>query len=481
MTNRKGVGRPNQATYVSSYGETIHGAYRGSKNQLIPIGRSSPAFALTDEARAIHKFRLWQSQQGKPNKPKIAVTIPSTPEAFDLAFKQPDGSLGRGILDGEMDVGFSKGRGSLYTDVESLKRQERDRLRFLILTDPKKASLELDIPHLADYPAKPEQPQFRLIELAEYYATKKTNRKTGKPTHPKWRENVVLVWGPTKNDPKVKDKRKIKKRANMPKTAFLDVVKVPYVRDIRQSHISAYRDAVLQEFSEHDRSPSWVKTRFRAVKAILSFTQENAEENEKPEYQRVIDLCKILREPSDQSDPSPIDPKHVRALVKAAKPREKAVMLLGLNCLMHSGEATATLKSDIDFEKQTLQTRRTKTGEPRIAKLWDRTVEAIREYQRQSPQQSENLFVTEDGTPMSGELLRTAVVALRRELGLPEHVTFEGVRDAGFQFVEEMDSVRAMWIAGQKCGQRDAYILRQADSPRIRACCKALEKHFFGS
>ena len=80
---------------------------------------------------------------------------------------------------------------------------------------------------------------------------------------------------------------------------------------------------------------------------------------------------------------------------------------------------------------------------------------------------------------MSESTLRQAIVTLRRKAKLPEFVTFEGLRDAGYEIAEEVDSVRAQWIGGHGTGQKDSYVLRQADSPRIRKCCKAIEDHFF--
>jgi integrase len=147
---------------------------------------------------------------------------------------------------------------------------------------------------------------------------------------------------------------------------------------------------------------------------------------------------------------------------------------------MHSGEAAQTLKEDVSLEDGTLAARRTKTRKARIAKLWPRTVDAIREYLKLRNDQSEYLFVTQNGTPMSGEVMRQSVVRLRRCLELPEYVTFEGLRDAGYTIADEVDSERATWIGGHPKGQKDRYILRQANTPRIRKCCEAIEKHFFG-
>ncbi len=49
---------------------------------------------------------------------------------------------------------------------------------------------------------------------------------------------------------------------------------------------------------------------------------------------------------------------------------------------------------------------------------------------------------------MNGEHLRQKVVEYRQAAKLPDYVTFEGLRDAGYEHAEEVDTERAKWIAG---------------------------------
>ena len=97
-----------------------------------------------------------------------------------------------------------------------------------------------------------------------------------------------------------------------------------------------------------------------------------------------------------------------------------------------------------------------------------------------SQKRSAYLFVTRDGTPMSGEIFRQIIVRLRRRLKLPDFVNCEGIKDAGYEIAQEVDSKRAPWIPDHKTGKKDRNILRRADSPRTRQCREAIETHFFG-
>jgi integrase len=472
MTNRAGKGRPNAAAYVTSWGERIDGAYRGKDDKLRPTGRTRPAFSLTNERRAVMKIkRALQELSDEQSTAKHWRDVLAMPDAERQLW------LSKGAMKRPSPAEDVGPAGDLLAAV----RAERERIIDLILSNPQQAALELGIEHLAHYPATPHKPQFRLNELARFYCQHGRNKTTGLPFAKKWRDNVLLAWGPTRNPQPDSDKRKTPKRAHLSRNAFCDIVDVGYVRDVKQCHIIAYRDAVNAEFVSHHRSPSWLNARYKAVKAVISLVLSEAQEADKPELRRVRDLCEEkLKELPTEVNPSPIKPEHFRRLLEVAPLREKACLLLGLNCLMHSGEAAATLKEDIHWEDHTLRARRTKTRKPRIAVLWARTVEALQAYLQENENESEYLFLTRGG-PMKGEYLRARIIELRRKAKLPEYVTFEGLRDAGYEYAEEIDSQRAAWIAGHGTGQKDNYVLRMPDKPRIRECCEAIERFFFGN
>lgn len=127
-----------------------------------------------------------------------------------------------------------------------------------------------------------------------------------------------------------------------------------------------------------------MRNRFSKIKAVFNFGLERCDEKDKAELRRVLDLCMILKWPEEVSDPAPIAPADFEKLLAVAKTREKAILLLGMNACMHSGE-TAVLKADIDLDERTLSIRRSKTSRPRVAWLWQRTVDAIRAYLKRQP------------------------------------------------------------------------------------------------
>lgn len=416
MTRR--VGRKASRDYVSTWGEVIAGAYLGKDGRLRPIGKPTPAFG-GDERMMVHRFRLWQQQSGE----------------FPIEPLPPPAILGL-----------------------SDHARNREYWRNLILTDPKAAALELDIPHLAHYAAAPPKPSLTLSQLAEQYAEKKRN-KQGKQLDKKYRKNLIAWW-----------------------TEFLEIAakvsaRPVFPRDVDRPMIQAFQTEILRRF-DNGQSPAYVRSRFAAVKAILQFGIDYSDD--KAECRRLLDECGILSAPAETSNPTPIRPEEISALLGVADARLKAMLLLGLNAGMHGGEVAKTLRADVDLEAGTLAARRTKNANPRVAKLWGRTVAAIREYQAERPHNSPSLFVSRTGAAMNGERLRQLFVTLRAQAGLPESLTFESIRDAALTEAATIDPYYAKLFAGHRTGQQDKYVLRQATNPRIIEICEAIEQRFFG-
>lgn len=417
MTRRPGRSAKH---YVTTWGETITGLCLRASGRFYPVGKNSPAFG-SDEGLAIVKFRKWQSEQG---------TI--QPEPLD-----------------DLEITGAQIRHAI--------EQEKQRIRHLLLHDPKQASVELNIPHLAHHPATPDRPAMTLSDLGEYWKSNARN-KQGKKLADKHVGNTLRFW-----------------------TEFVDCVDVEYVRDITGDLMQKYHDEVIAAF-DGGMSPSYVRGRFTAIKTIIGYPMKRTEttDADRAEYRRVLDLCQSLIPPADVTDPKPISVTDYKALLDKADVREKAVLLLGLNCAMHLGEVAGVELSGLDLDAGTYSGRRSKTSHPRVAKLWSRTVDAIREYQELRKGKSPYLFVSQRGDKVSGETLRQRIVKLRKEAKLKDTVTFEGLRDIAYTIAEGIDAHHAKILAGHKTGISDNYVLRAADNPKIVEICEAIEKHFFG-
>lgn len=412
MTRRRG--RPAKH-YVTTWGEVVPGLSLRKSGRFYPVGRADLSFG-SDEKLAVHRFRRWQSDQG------IAV------ESFD-AF-------------------------AANSSVGSLIDAERERIRSLILENPKQAAIELNIPHLAFHPATPEKPSVTLAELPSLYVTQKRSKRGGK-LDPDYQKNLKTWW-----------------------TEFLTVCGSPtYARDVTAKMIQDYEAEIMRRF-DGGMSPTYVRCRFAAVKAVLQFAIDFTKD--KAECRRLLDECGIFKAPADDAESRPLTPAEFQALLSKADVSMRAMLLFGLNCGMHNGEVAKTLRSDVDLDARTLSARRSKNRNPRVAKLWGRTVEAIRAYLAERPNQSEYLFVSRTGARMTGERIRQRIVTLRESLGLPEDLTFEGVRDSALTAADGLDIEERFvrYFCGHKTGEKDKYVLRQANNPSIVTISEAIEREY---
>lgn len=408
MNRRRG--RPPK-NYQTTWGETIVGLSLRASGRFYPVGRNDVSFG-SDEQLAVHKFRRWQAENGDDKPEPITDSI---------------------------------ARGDYPNFV--------NRIRHLILNDPKQAALELDIPELAYLPPKPENPQYSLAALGEQYLAQKRN-KQGKRLVKKHLDNSRRWWN-----------------------EFVKLIGVTYARDVTSDHIRNFYETIMERF-DNGMSPAYVKSRFVKVRAVLNWGLQYTED--KIELRRVHDLTSILKSPESPDDPKPIAAADFRKLLSYADSREHAILLLGLNAAMHIGEVAAIKKAEVDLGNRTLANRRTKTSAPRAAKLWERTVRAIRKYQTENPHSSDFLFVSQRGSLLTGEAIRQCIVTTRNRAKLPKSVTFEGLRDGAYTVAIGVDAHHAKMLAGHRTGESDKYVLRQADNPKIVACCEAIEAHYFG-
>ncbi|MCG3139123.1 MAG: Tyrosine recombinase XerC [Phycisphaerae bacterium] len=445
ITAPRNPGRPAKH-YETSWGEIISGLTVRANGRFYPVGRSDVSFG-SDEEVAVHKYRKWIQEQADPDS-FVRLSEFNTVFGLNCLLDFEKRAARFGIQQPE----------TIVKRCPNLSRVYRDHFRHLILTDPKQAAVDLDVKHLAWYPAKPEKLQWNLPELCEYYLENKRNHSGEKL-----------------------DKRHLKHSARW-WNDFLDCTGASEIRDISHAMIKKYYDQLMGQFDARQLSADSVRLRFAKVKTIIKYGMDHSgKEQEKQALRLALDLCSILQAPVSITNPKPIDIADFHALLAVARPRERAVLLLGLNAAMHAGEVSKIKKSEIDIEKRMLNNRRSKTAQPRVAWLWERTVRAISAYLKEQPtNKTEYLFVSRTGRPLTGESIRQLMVTLRNRAGLSKKVNFEGLRDAAYGIAERVDAHHAKFIAGHKTGMSDRYVLREADNPCVQDCCNAIEEYFFG-
>jgi integrase len=180
--------------------------------------------------------------------------------------------------------------------------------------------------------------------------------------------------------------------------------------------------------------------------------------------------------------PRPISREDFLKLLETVEgePKWKAMFLLALNAAMYPGEVAGVKKEDIDLKKGTLSMERGKTGVPRVAMLWQRTLDAIREYQETIPHQSEYLFVSRSGAAFSDNHVSRNFCRRRDSVGLPKTLQFANIRDGAYSAAFNASGVsekEAKVLAGHRSGMTDHYVVRTPTM--VAAACIAIERYYF--
>ncbi len=277
-------GRKPQPTYITMWTEAVEGVRqvvieRDSKGmptewRLYPTGLGKPYFGtirpgdVESERKAIAKFERWKAtQDGKPWDKEVG----EEPLHDTIWVSMFDPRL--------------RDRRTEHL-IKTYISRYRDFIRDLILSDCRKAALELDIEQLAWFEQlKAPKPSLPLKEVGEMYF----NRTQEMSAH--WKRKSERMW-----------------------KEFVKCIAVKKVADITPEAISQYHDLVYSRFQK-DKSPTYVAHRFGSVKAVLSFALTRGKDQE--QLQRVLTRCKMLRPPKKRGvDPQPIQPEHFRKMLE---------------------------------------------------------------------------------------------------------------------------------------------------------------------
>ena len=458
-------GRKAKCWVDSETGRPVDGLRRDVKSgRFYPVGKGSPSFG-NDETLAIARFRRWKAdQEGEPGT--IPFYHPSIPD--DVAAQLEEWHAAGLIESDDPDAGASPARtpeelladGELKDDPAPgpiparIVLDERSfwrRVRYELLTDPAKVALKTEIPQLAYFNEwKPPEPSLKLPDIGVLYRDK---RKT---ISNEWKRKTRLFWH-----------------------EFCDTVKVKTVRDLTPDHIDAYYNKAYDEYAQHGRSPTYVAHRFQCIKSIFRHAMTKGRDQE--QLRRVLDLCAMLIPPDKAGhNPRPISREHFAALLSVSDNKWRAIFLLSLNAALYPSEVAVVERSHIDLDAATLVMDRPKTGVPRIAVLWERTVNAIRAYQAEYRHDSAYVFVSATGLPYNANHMSRNFRRRRAAAGLPDTVKFDNIRDgaytAGYRGRKDLDA--AKMLAGHRVGTPDFYLKR--DPSLVADACEAIEHAYFG-
>ena len=451
MRSKPTMPRGRPACYVKDRnGKPIVGLSLSSQGRYYAT-HSRPRKTLgRDFDQALMRFRRWQAEHGSEPAVPIPIDVPAPgdrvllPKNFPDKLPKPEELLPKAEDAASLKPGTVVSQS--YTMMDPAKLY--DWARAEILANPVRFAERVGIPQLAyldDLPLPGKSPT--LASILKTYTTKAdVQRHEHQRSERYWQEFRKFIRGMT-------------------------------IRDITQAQVADYHDWVMNEY-RGGRSRAWVAHRFGKVKALLNFA---ATRGVAPaEIAKVLALCKILKPPRKRSaDPHPISREDCHALLNVADSKWKAILLCMLNCALYGKEVGDLLKKEVDLEKGTLVTDRSKTKIVRVAVIWGRTIRAL----KAAPQhpQHPSLFQNAAGTKFHPDHIRRGFNRLRKAAGVSDDVKVSDIRDGAYTAAIEggADATHAMLLAGHASGMKDAYVRR---NPKMVAdACAAIERAYFGA
>ncbi len=428
-------------------GEMIEGLIR-RRDDRFTAHRTNKTFG-TDPKLAVFRFRQWQSQQSKS---KVAFSIsPVEPTGPG----QPTQYSDELVLSRYPETDYIKlGEDVIAWNVPEELFWRKFREKFLANT--KEAAQKTGIPEL--HSLTPPQPSKKLNDIIRLYL----DDKKGKLTPKEW-ANSRSWW-----------------------REFVKITGAREVADLNHEAFRSYRQVIENRQEKLRRSNTWTRSRFGKIKTVINYSA--TEMDLSPDDRTILQLRSLLKPPSKPS-PNPIDitEDEFRAILEHADEWETALILTALNAAYYPVDCQRLQWSMIDWGKAVIRFDRTKaTGRakksiPRVAVLWQRTAQALRNLR---PTTHPHVFLSLQGRPVDNETIRRHWRKLCERADIERRITFGNLRDSALTAAASsispvVPTQQYNVLAGHVAtGVDDHYIRR---SPRmVELACQAIENHYFG-
>ena len=422
-----------------------------------------------DEAEAISKYRSWEEERqgGK----LVTVTKPSYMPSLGkkAIFKLSDRAeelLKQHNIDEKWFLGFILAElrineAVIPEDFIYSKAAE------LIRNNPIIAAQKMKMPFFADrdFMKKYKPTETLLIsELWENYATKRgiITEKELADTKASW-------------------------------TKFIDIVNVKTASELTKEVIRKYYDTLYGEYNRK-MSTTWIKSHFERVKRVINYALDSLDDiSDLLEVKQR--LASVLKPPKASIlCPAKRIPKELfLSILEASNNEEKAMWLLSLNLAYYTIDIATLPLSHINFKNKTVIFRRGKTGVHRAGVLWNETIKAIMDYQKEKSHNSELLFYNlQNKQPYEPNRIRKKFNKVLENLGIRTKSKEKKVNPNNFKHSHFRDSFESICAAKNIPQQSIDAVMGHTgistkytdveSTPEITApACQAVREFYFGN
>ena len=347
------TGRPRKP-YRASWGEHIDGL-RQRQNGRWLIVDTGQTYVEPDERLAVHRFRQWQRSQQRIDTTEMSVPTSVFKSKADIREAMQAGASLWGMQDGSYRLGMEVPEPLAWVW-----------FREQILNRPEYVAKQVGIPELA-YLTELEKPQPSptLLQIGELYHEKAEVK-------PKQRRQMHVFWHDFLRWMERHEVRTLRQLTPAMVAEFGDFAKA--------------RATQLRERRKRGGSPTYLKHRFNAIRRAINFARQRGLHPK--DVRHALDCCAVLRPPRHrvERNPQPISREDFhRLLGHAQNPRMRAALLVMLNLCMYPSEARNLDWGEIDMQKKTVVTHRSKTTVIRIRSVETQWVATSSEEGRRIP------------------------------------------------------------------------------------------------
>ena len=336
--------------------------------------------------------------------------------------------------------------------------------RGLIHSNPKRASEMLGIPYENLVGLKKVR-VYTLEEIGEYYFNLERFKNLTRRTQKKEFAALQRTW-----------------------ERFKRVLGVETVNEVKKEHVNKYYNDIMGEARKKDWAASTIHSFFEFPKRILNTAVVDLDDSQYIAEVRNKCIGKLRSPPKKVKKKAyKIKREEFQKLLKVSTTEEKAMWMLSLNAAYISVDLGEVPLSAFNWEKKTLvfpRGKREKEGEgKRACILWDETIRAIKDYQRDYPHDGKTLFLNRGKeVPYVSDRIRKKFQGVRDAANL-RHITHKNFRQSFRTICAPIGHIQmsADAVLGHKFGgNRDEYIDPEEHPNIARDACIAVHDFYFG-
>jgi integrase len=263
---------------------------------------------------------------------------------------------------------------------------------------------------------------------------------------------------------------------------FRNIVGKDNVRMVNYGDVTRYNDIIHSQSNSSNitNKPRYINNRFDAIRAVLRYCRRKIEY--KKDIQKILEALQQLSFAKDKPRKVvTVTPEEFTILFKASEnnPLGRCMLLMGLNCALRSSDISDVRKIDVNLKNFKYSKPRTKTNIIQSSILWTETRDAIEEYMKQYPNNTEHIFVTKYNRPYKYKYLIRYFNKLRgKEVSHINHsVLRKSANSTANQFSLNPNGIKILmgWSIG---GVDNSYNERPAEA--TAEIVKVLHQKFFG-